>query len=148
MWDRGWQKVPNRGHVVQGYPRRMARDPNIPDAFDVYVMCLLRRPPNAPQLPQDELDRLQSAHLAHRAELKRQGKLVVNGPFDRQTDISLRGMSVFTTTIDEAARLNDADPLVQAGRLSYDLFEWWVAAGTLAFPGAKAPIGERRSMDD
>lgn len=126
----------------------MPRDPNIPDAFDVYVMCLLRRPPNAPQLPEDELDRLQTAHLAHRAALKRQGKIVANGPFGAQTDISLRGMSIFATTIEEAARLNDADPLVQAGRLAYDLFEWWVAAGTLAFPGVEARVGDRRSMDD
>jgi uncharacterized protein YciI len=126
----------------------MPRDPNIPDAFDVYVMCLLRRPPNAPQLPEAELDRLQAAHLAHRAELKRQGKIVANGPFGEQTDISLRGMSIFTTSLDEAARVNDADPLVQAGRLAYDLFEWWVAAGTLAFPDVDGPVGDRRSMDD
>ena len=126
----------------------MPSDPNIPDAFDVYVMCLLRRPPNAPQLPEAELDRLQAAHLAHRAELKRQGKIVANGPFGEQTDISLRGMSIFTTSLDEAARANDADPLVQAGRLAYDLFEWWVAAGTLAFPGVDGPIGDRRSIDD
>lgn len=126
----------------------MPRDPNVPDAFDVYTMCLLRRPPNAPQLPEAELDRLQAAHLAHRAELKRQGKIVANGPFGEQTDISLRGMSIFTTSLEEAARLNDADPLVEAGRLAYDLFEWWVAAGTLAFPGVDGPVGARRSMDD
>lgn len=126
----------------------MPRDPNVPDAFDVYTMCLLRRPPNAPQLPEAELDRLQAAHLAHRAELKRQGKIVANGPFGEQTDISLRGMSIFTTSLEEAARLNDADPLVKAGRLAYDLFEWWVAAGTLAFPGVDGPVGARRSMDD
>ena len=126
----------------------MARDPNVPDAFDVYTMCLLRRPPNAPQLPEAELDRLQAAHLAHRAELKRKGKIVANGPFGAQTDVSLRGMSIFTTSLDEAARLNDADPLVQAGRLAYDLFEWWVAAGTLAFPGVEGRVGDVRSMDD
>jgi hypothetical protein len=28
------------------------------------------------------------------------------------------------------------------------VFEWWVAAGTLAFPKADGPIGDRRSMDD
>jgi uncharacterized protein YciI len=126
----------------------MPRDPNIPDSFDVYTMCLLRRPPNAPQLPEDELDRLQSAHLAHRAELKRQGKIVANGPFGEQTDISLRGMSIFTTSIEEAARLNDADPLVQAGRLAYDLFEWWVASGTLAFPNVEGAVGDTRVMED
>ena len=127
----------------------MARDPNIPDAFDVYTMCLLVRPPDAPQLPEDELDRLQSAHLAYRADLKRRGLIVANGPFDRQTDIRLRGMSIFTTSIEEAARLNDADPLVIAGRLGYELFEWWIVAGTLAFPGeGDRQVGHRRSMDD
>lgn len=29
-------------------------------------------------------------------------------------------MSVFATSLEEAARLNDADPLVQAGRVAYD----------------------------
>lgn len=126
----------------------MPRDPNIPDAFDVYTMCLLRRPPNAPQLPEADLDDLQAQHLAHRAELKRQGKIVANGPFREQTDVTLRGMSIFTTSLEETARLNDADPLVLAGRLAYDLFEWWIAAGTLAFPGVDGPVGDRRSMDD
>ena len=126
----------------------MPRDPNILDAFDVFTMCLLRRPPDAPPLPEADLDRLQAAHLAYRAELKRQGKIVANGPFGEQTDVSLRGMSIFTTSIAEAARLNDDDPLVRAGRLGYDLFEWWVAAGTLAFPNEDRPIGDRRSMED
>ena len=57
-------------------------------------------------------------------------------------------MSIFTTSLDEAVRLNDADPLVEAGRLAYTLFEWWVAAGTLAFPGVEGTVGDRRSMDD
>ena len=126
----------------------MARDPNIPDAFDVYVMCLLRRPANAPQLPEDELGRLQAAHLAYRAGLYRDGKIVANGPFSEQTDVTLRGMSIFTTSLEETARLNDDDPLVVAGRLAYDLFEWWVAAGTLAFPGVDGKVGDTRSMDD
>jgi uncharacterized protein YciI len=126
----------------------MQRDPNIPDAFDVYTLCLLRRPSNAPTLPDDERDRLQSAHLAHRAELRRQGLIVANGPFDAQSDVSLRGMSIFACGLPEAARLNDADPLVLAGRLAYDLMEWWVAAGTLAFPGFDGPVGDVRSMPD
>jgi uncharacterized protein YciI len=126
----------------------MPRDPNIPDAFDVYTLCLLRRQVNAPDLPQDQLDELQSQHLAHRAELRRRGLIVANGPFDAQTDVSLRGMSIFSCGLAEAAQLNDADPLVVAGRLGYDLMEWWVAAGTLDFPGFDGPVGDRRSMSD
>jgi uncharacterized protein YciI len=126
----------------------MPRDPNVPDAFDVYTLVLLRRPPNAPQLPDAELNALQSRHLAYRAELRRQGVLVVNGPLGEQTDITLRGLSIFACGLDEAARLNDGDPSVQAGRLSYDLMEWWVAAGALAFPEAQGAVGDRRSMPD
>jgi uncharacterized protein YciI len=126
----------------------MPRDPNIPAAFDVYTLVLLRRPPDAPQLSETELGRLQSEHLAYRAELRRRGVLVVNGPMGAQSDISLRGISIFACGLDEAARLNDVDPLVLVGRLSYDVMEWWVPAGTLAFPDWPGPVGDRRSMPD
>jgi hypothetical protein len=126
----------------------MPRDPNIPDAFDVYTLVLLRRPPDAPQMPDEELDRLQAEHLAYRAELNRRGLLVANGPFGEQTDVSLRGLSIFTCGPAEAARLNDDDPLVKVNRLSYDVMEWWVGAGTLAFPEAAESVGERRSMPE
>ena len=126
----------------------MPRDPNVPDEFDVYTLVLLRRPADAPEMPEHELDALQSQHLAYRAKLRDAGVIVANGPFGEQTDESLRGLSIFACDLDEARRLSDADPSVQAGRLGYDVFEWWVAAGTLAFPGLKAPIGERRVMPD
>jgi uncharacterized protein YciI len=126
----------------------MPRDPNIPDAFDVYTLVLLRRPADAPDMPDDELDALQARHLAYRAELRRQGVIVANGPFDEQSDISMRGLSIFACSLDEAARLSDADPSVHAGRLTYDLMEWWVAAGTLAFPDVTGPVGDRRVMSD
>ena len=126
----------------------MPRDPNIPDAFDVYTLVLLRRPVPAPNLSEDDIDDLQAQHLAYRAELKRQGKIVANGPFREQSDVGLRGLSIFTCGLAEAGRLNDGDPMVKAGWLGYDLFEWWIAAGTLAFPGVDGPVGDRRSMPD
>jgi uncharacterized protein YciI len=126
----------------------MPRDPNIPDAFDVYTVVVLRRPPDAPEMTDAELDALQAEHLAYRAELRRQGVLVANGPFDAQSDPSYRGMSIFACDAAEAARLSDGDPSVVAGRLGYDVFEWWVGAGSLAFPLADRPVGERRSMPE
>ena len=126
----------------------MPRDPNIPDAFDVYTVVVLRRPADAPEMSDEELDVLQARHLAHRAELRRQGLVVVNGPFDEQTDESYRGMSIFACDPAEAARLSDADPLVVAGRLGYDVMEWWVAAGSLGFPLTERPVGDRRSMPE
>jgi uncharacterized protein len=126
----------------------MPRNPDIPDAFDVYTVVVLRRPSDAPELPDDDLEALQAQHLAYRAELVQQGTLVVNGPFDEQSDPSYRGMSIFACDPAEAARLSDADPSVLAGRLAYDVMEWWVSAGSLAFPLADGPVGDRRSMPD
>ena len=60
----------------------------------------------------------------------------------------MRGLSIFACGLAEAARLSDGDPSVQAGRLTYDLMEWWVAAGTLAFPEVSGPVGDRRSMPE
>lgn len=126
----------------------MARDPHIPDAFDVFTVVVLRRPHDAPDLSEDDLDALQAAHLAYRSELHSRGSIVANGPFVDQSDPSYRGMSVFACDPQEAARLSDADPSVVAGRLTYDVMEWWVGAGSLAFPQAAAPVGRRQAMPD
>lgn len=130
------------------YRLTMPRDPNIPDAFDVYTLVLLRRAGDAPEMSEDEVDALQARHLAYRAKLRDDGVLVANGPLGEQSDPSLRGLSILSCDLDEARRLSDLDPSVQAGRLTYDVFEWWVAAGTLAFPGTVDTVGERRSMPD
>ena len=99
-------------------------------------------------MPDAELDALQARHLDYRAELRRQGVLVVNGPLAEQSDTTIRGLSIFACGLDEAARFSDADPSVQAGRLAYDLMEWWVAADTLAFPQAQQHVGARRAMPE
>jgi uncharacterized protein YciI len=96
----------------------------------------------------EALDELQERHLAYRSELRRRGVLVANGPLAEQTDTSMRGLSIFACDLAEAARLSDDDPSVQAGRLAYDLMEWWVAADSVAFPNADGPVGDRRAMPD
>lgn len=126
----------------------MSRHPHVPDAFDVYTVVVLRRPDDAPDLPEARLDELQSEHLTYRAGLAERGVLVANGPFDAQSDESYRGLSVFACSPEEASRLSADDPSVRAGRLAYDVMEWWVRAGTLAFPLADGAIGERRAMPD
>ena len=126
----------------------MPRDPNIPDAFHVYTLVELRRPADPPEMADDDLDALQAEHLAYRADLGRRGLLVANGPFGEQSDEAYRGMSIFACDPAEAARLSDGDPSVVAGRLVYDVMEWWVRAGALAFPLVDGPVGDRRSMSD
>jgi uncharacterized protein YciI len=126
----------------------MPRNPDIPDAFDVFTFVILRRPETAPEMSDEALDELQARHLAYRSDLRRRGVLVVNGPCGEQTDESIRGMSIFACDPVEAARLSDGDPSVAAGRLTYDVLEWWVAADSLAFPVASGPVGDRRSLPE
>jgi hypothetical protein len=57
-------------------------------------------------------------------------------------------MSIFACPPAEAAQLSDGDPSVAAGRLVYDVMEWWVQAGSLTFPRADGLVGARRSMPD
>jgi hypothetical protein len=126
----------------------MSPDPEVPVAFDVVTVVVLRRSVDAPELPDDELDALQARHLAYRRELVTRGVFAANGPFDGQSDPSYRGMSIFACDPAEAARLSDGDPAVVAGRLTYDVMEWWVRAGALSFPLADGPVGDRRPMPD
>jgi hypothetical protein len=101
-----------------------------------------------PEMSEQELDTLQARHLAFRSELVRHAVVVANGPFDEQSDPSYRGMSIFARDAAMAARLSDDDPSVVAGRLTYDVMEWWVRAGSLGFPLTDRPVGERRVMPE
>lgn len=101
--------------------------------FDSFALVLLRRPATAPELPQDELERLQEEHLAHLRAMGEAGKLVGAGPFSDQPDESLRGLCFYATSVDEARELAERDPSVQAGRLEVDVMTWWTEKGSVSF---------------
>src|SRR5205085_231856 len=96
-----------------------------------YSFVLLRRPPDAPDLPEAELDALQEQHLAHLAAMAERGKLVAAGPFSDQPDEALRGLCVYDAPLEEARELAAADPSVRAGRLAVDVMTWWTPEGTV-----------------
>jgi uncharacterized protein YciI len=101
-----------------------------PTELDRYTLVLLRRPSDAPDLPEAELDRLQEAHLAHLDSLREHG-LLVAGPFLGQEDDSLRGMCLFHGPAEQVRELMAADPSVQAGRLRPDVLTWLTRKGAL-----------------
>jgi uncharacterized protein YciI len=105
----------------------------IPDRFDEHTIVFLVRPPDAPPMSEEELDRLQAEHLTYLRDLQRRGVLVANGPLAEQTDERLRGISVYALPLAEAIEMANADPMVRAGRLVIDGARWWTAEGTARF---------------
>jgi hypothetical protein len=108
-------------------------DALIPERFDEHTIVFLVRPPDAPELGGEDLDRLQIEHLTYLRGLKRRGVLIANGPLTEQTDERMRGISIYGLPLDEALELANADPMVRAGRLAIDGARWWTAQGTARF---------------
>ena len=98
-----------------------------------FSFVLLRRGPRADEFSEEELERLQAAHLAHLDEMRERGAMYVAGPFSEQPDESLRGFCLYTVELEEARELAESDPSVQAGRMAVDVFNWWTPKGALSF---------------
>lgn len=104
--------------------------------FDRYSLVLLRRGPRALEFCQEELDRLQAAHLAHLDGMRERGVLLAAGPFRDQEDETFRGICIYRTGLDETRELANSDPSVQAGRMRVEVVTWLTHAGEVAFPGS------------
>ena len=115
-------------------PKPAAPPPNL----EAYQLVILQRPEHPRDYPQDKLDEIQQAHLAHLRELAKAGKLLVAGPLDDQPDPRLRGIEIFRVgSLEEAKRLAGEDPAVKAGRLEPVVMTWYTEKGALAFPVAE-----------
>jgi len=96
----------------------------------VYVMAFLKKGPNR-NLEPERVSELQRAHLENIRRLARSGKLVLAGPFLEEGE--LRGVYIFDVdSIDEAERLTESDPAVEAGRLAVELHRWYGSAALMA----------------
>ena len=98
-----------------------------------FSFVLLRRGPRAEGFSEEELDRLQKAHLAHLDAMKERGVMAVAGPFSEQPDETWRGFCLYTVELAETRRLAESDPSVQAGRMAVQVFNWWTKKGTVRF---------------
>jgi uncharacterized protein len=104
--------------------------------LEAFELVLLRRPANAPVLPDEVLERIQEEHLAYHARLRASGVVVTNGPVIDQPDPSLRGLTFYRTgSVEESRRLAEDDPAVRAGRLAVEIMTWYCPPGTMAQPG-------------
>jgi uncharacterized protein len=104
--------------------------------LEAFELVLLRRPDDAPDYPEAELERIQREHLAYLTQLREAGHIVTNGPVDEQPDPSLRGLAFYRTgSLERSRQLAEADPAVRAGRLAAEIMTWYCPAGTMSRPG-------------
>jgi uncharacterized protein YciI len=96
------------------------------------VIAFLKRGPNR-DLDSLRSAQLQSAHMENIGKLAEEGKLLVAGPFFGDSD--LRGIYIFdVSSIEEAKKLTNTDPAIQAGSLVMELHEWYGSAAMMAIP--------------
>lgn len=94
-----------------------------------YVMAFLRRGPNRDQ-DSATAAQLQRAHLQNIQRMADEGTLILAGPFLDDGDI--RGIYVFNVeSVEEARKLTNTDPAIQAGRLTMQLHPWYGSAALL-----------------
>jgi uncharacterized protein YciI len=106
--------------------------------FEHYTVALLVTNPDAPELDEAAAAALQDAHLSHLADLHEAGHLLAVGPL-ADPDSELRGLSLLRVDADEARRLKEADPAVQAGVFLLRIIPWRTPAGALHFTKTSLP---------
>ena len=107
--------------------QRYQNEPD-PSTMATYYFGLLRRGPQWTPERSAETERIQREHMANIRRLAEMGKLIAAGPFADGGD--LRGVFIFQAgSAEEARRLVDTDPAVQAGRLACEIHRWYGSKG-------------------
>ena len=107
--------------------QRYQNEPD-PSTMATYYFGLLRRGPQWTPERSAETERIQREHMANIRRLAEMGKLIAAGPFADGGD--LRGVFIFQAgSVEEARRLVDTDPAVQAGRLACEIHPWYGPKG-------------------
>jgi uncharacterized protein len=109
--------------------------------MEAFEFCMLCAPANAPELDEETADRIQAEHLAYLGSLHAAGHTCATGPFGDRWDESLRGMVIYRTgSLEQARKLAEQDPAVQAGQLEPMMMTWYTRSGTLSAPGRPVVI--------
>jgi uncharacterized protein len=93
------------------------------------VMAFLKAGPNRVQDSTKAVE-LQRAHMKNIKRMADEGKLVLAGPF--LDGGKLRGIYIFDVkTIEEAEKLTQTDPAIQAGSLVMEMHPWYGSAAMM-----------------
>lgn len=95
-----------------------------------YILAFLYQGDRVTEYSSEERAEIQRAHLDNIQKLAKEGKMILAGPLFGNGE--LRGLFFFNVpTIEEAQKLTETDPSVQAGILKMELKEWY---GSAALP--------------
>jgi uncharacterized protein YciI len=97
-----------------------------------YVFCVLKTGPKDAEIT-DKKQRAEifAGHMANIQRLADEGKLVLAGPFGTNNR-DYRGLFIFAvTTIDEAQKLVETDPVIKSGMMIAELTPWYGSAATM-----------------
>lgn len=93
-----------------------------------YFMVFLKSGPERSQSKEEAME-IQEKHMAYLEKMANEGKTSITGPMAGQGD--LRGIVIYNTaTAEEARKLAEGDPAVQARRLVVEVHPWWAAKGS------------------
>jgi len=93
-----------------------------------YSMVLLKP---GPKNTAEGIQEILQEHVRRNFALSADGPLAIVGPVTQETEVS--GLSIFNTSLEEARKIMDEDPAVQAGIFVYEVYPW------RSFPGDKLP---------
>jgi uncharacterized protein len=117
-------------NIDQSFDSELAQELNA-DEYGMrrYVMAFLKAGPNRDHDP-DTVMEIQQAHMDNINRMANEGSLILAGPF--LDDGQFRGIYLFDVeTIEEARKLTQSDPAIQAGRLEMELHPWYGSAALM-----------------
>jgi uncharacterized protein YciI len=97
-----------------------------------FVFCILKTGPKDSEIKDKaERDKIFAGHMANIQRLADEGKLALAGPFGKN-DRTYRGLFIFNvTTVEEAQKLVETDPVIKSGMMTAELTPWYGSAATM-----------------
>ncbi|MCH7947856.1 MAG: hypothetical protein IIC66_08685 [candidate division Zixibacteria bacterium] len=123
------EKVDTPGQVKLDSTKVEVED--APTEMAEYFVVLLKRGPKWTAEMTPEIEKVLEGHFANIKKLTKEGKLAVAGPFfGQEGEGALAGLFIFKVdSIEEAIRLAEQDPGVQAGRFTFEAITWYGPKG-------------------
>ena len=116
---------------LEPYDEKLAKELGADEyGMKSYVFCILKTGSNT-SATAEEKKKYFERHMANINRLAKEGKLIVAGPF-MKNDKNYRGIFIFNCkTVEEAQKLVETDPAVQAKIFEVELTPWYSSAALM-----------------